>query len=220
MNRYTTIPLTKGEIVNNFIFLAEEGFIISTKSGKRVRLGRFKCSCGKEFITRITGVRTGSIISCGCINKRGLKHGLRAHPLYNTWYYMVERCTIKDSYAYKDYGERGISVCNEWKLDFLSFYNWANENGYKKGLQIDRIDNDGNYCPENCKFSTSKEQARNRRNTILVNFNGKQICLTEYCEINNLSYVPIIKRIHGLNWSVEKAINTKIGPYKKVKING
>ena len=95
------------------------------------------------------------------------KHGLSKHPLYFAWQDMKQRCYNKNRRQYKHWGGRGITVCNEWLHDFKVFYNWSIENGYKKGLQIDRIDNDGNYEPNNCHFVSQAENNRNSRTTKL-----------------------------------------------------
>ena len=90
------------------------------------------------------------------------KHGLTKHPLYCVWHNMKTRCYNPKRKAYKYYGGRGITVCDEWLFDFEAFYTWAINNGYKKGLQIDRENNDKNYNPENCRFITPRENVRNR----------------------------------------------------------
>ena len=94
------------------------------------------------------------------------KDTVRDHPLYDTWRDMKRRCYKKDRKDYYRYGGRGIKVCDEWRYNIKSFIKWANKNGYKKGLTIDRIDNDGNYEPSNCRLATRKTQGRNKCNVI------------------------------------------------------
>lgn len=94
------------------------------------------------------------------------KHGLRKHPLYNVWWNMKTRCYRKNYKQYKDWGGRGIRVCEKWINNFVSFYNWAIKNGHAKGLVIDRIDNNGNYEPSNCRFVTRAISGQNKRNIL------------------------------------------------------
>ena len=129
---------------------------------------RCRCDCGKIHDVDGHTLRRGQSKSCGCLNidrtkQRFTKHGLCGHPLYETWNHMKNRCVNKTSnHGYiKDYRDRGISVCNEW-LDFANFLKWA-EPRWKKGLLIDRINNDEGYCPENCRFVTDKISMRNTR---------------------------------------------------------
>ena len=130
-------------------------------SKKRARLGLYKCGfCGEEFRTQIKGVKNGNTKSCGCYTK---KHGLTNTRLYNIWVNIKARTLNPKHKNYKYYGGRGITICEEWKNDFMSFYNWAMSNGYSDELSIDRIDNDGNYCPENCRWTTQTIQTRNQR---------------------------------------------------------
>jgi hypothetical protein len=112
---------------------------------------------------------------------------------------MLERCYDKSSQAYKNYGGRGIVICNEW-LDIRIFHNWAMGSGYKKGLTIERIDNNGPYSPENCKWATRKEQARNKRNNIHITFRGEDKILAEWSKILNIPEDTIKWRLdHGMS---------------------
>lgn len=111
------------------------------------------------------------------------KHGLYRENkvLFNVWQTMKERCENPNRQKYKDYGGRGIKVCDEWH-EASNFVKWALENGYEKGLQLDRIDNDGDYCPDNCRFVTAQENNRNRRNTKFLTVNGVTKTLMEWSE--------------------------------------
>ena len=131
---------------------------------------------------------------------KNYKHGLCEHPLYNVWKNMKKRCYNKNVYNYKSYGGRGIIVCDEWRNNFKAFYDWALNNDYEKGLEIDRVDNDGNYEPSNCRFVTRSENQKNKR---------------VYGKIK-------IKHItkHGNGYKIQKQINGRtkhVGTFKTVK---
>lgn len=117
-----------------------------------------RCDCGNEKYIRATSLQQGLIKSCGC-----LRHGLRHTRLYTIWSHMQQRCENPKHNRYHLYGGRGISICPEWRNDFYVFYEWAMCNGYKDTLTIDRINPDGNYEPQNCRWATVSEQNRNRR---------------------------------------------------------
>ena len=141
------------------------------KSKSKSRFGIYKCGfCGNEFKADTGNINSGHTKSCGCYNIKRLresntKHGLIDTRLYAVWAEIKNRTLNPKNKKYSDYGGRGITLCDEWKNDFMSFYNWAMENGYEenKGLSIDRIDNDGSYCPENCRWTTQTIQTRNQR---------------------------------------------------------
>ena len=163
--------MEKEEILKTFP-IKDLGILYPTEYSKWKRqYGIFKCGfCGTEFKTIINSVKNGNTKSCGCYMKRrtkevNTKHGLRTTRLYGIWAEIKNRTLNPKNKYYINYGGRGITICDEWKNDFMSFYNWALSNGYEenKGLSIDRIDNNKNYCPDNCRWATRTIQSRNQR---------------------------------------------------------
>lgn len=117
-----------------------------------------RCDCGREKIVQGGNLRNGGSKSCqNCQNKGNYKHGLRRTRLYNVWANIIKRCENPNATHYERYGGRGIRICSEWRKRFMVFRRWALSHGYKDGLTIDRIDNDGNYEPSNCQFITRGE---------------------------------------------------------------
>lgn len=122
------------------------------------------------------------------------------------WRGIKLRCYNKNSKRYKDYGGRGVAVCDKWKNDFMNFYDWAINNGYSDNLTIDRINNEGNYEPNNCRWVTIKQQSRNRRSNRNITINGETHCLSEWCEILGLNYKKVSARINQLHYTDERAL--------------
>lgn len=142
-----------------------------------------RCDCGKEVIVQGTHLRSGKTKSCGCYQRdkqrnRLTRHGYSGTPLYKCWHAMKRRCTIPKDENYKNYGGRGITVCDEW-LDPINFIEWALANGYKEGLTLERIDVNGNYEPNNCTWVTRELQNKNTRRNIKVQIDGKFYTLAE-----------------------------------------
>lgn len=160
--------------MSNFVDLTDQRFgrllvlsrIENNKSKKAVWLCKCDCSTIKSVIG--SDLRSGKTVSCGCYYRQRASEKFTKHKLCNSRQYsiynnMKSRCLYEGNKDYKDYGNRGITICDEWLADFMSFYNWSLENGYQETLTLDRIDNSSNYCPENCRWTTMKEQCSNRR---------------------------------------------------------
>lgn len=151
-------------------------------------------------------------------NKNAVKHGLSNTRLHKIWHSMYCRCYYKSTNQYKNYGGRGIKVCEEWKhmQGFINFYNWAISNGYKETLTLDRINNNKGYCPSNCRWITPKEQSNNRRNNVYYTFNGETKTSKQWCELYNISPTTLSDRLKR-GWTLEQAltISTK-GNHRKV----
>lgn len=140
------------------------------------------------------------------------KHGLSGTRIYRIWSNMKRRCLNPKAENYNRYGGRGITVCDEWKNDFMSFYNWSMENGYQEYLTIDRIDNDGNYEPSNCRWATTKDQENNRGDfNIIVTYKGKTQTLMQWAEETKLPFATLRYRIVESKWPVEDAFTIGIG---------
>lgn len=142
---------------------------------------KVRCDCGKEFETRSSPLFSGRTKSCGCLNReRSTKHGMYNSKEYHTWRCMINRCTNPGNKDFMNYGARGISVCDRWKNSFENFFKDMGKR--PRGKTLDRIDTDGNYGVGNCKWSSSKDQARNRRNVIRINIDGINETVTERCK--------------------------------------
>lgn len=173
--------------------------------GRRGVYWHVQCDCGQKTIVRQDHLRSGRTISCGCAAKQNaLVHGQTGTRLHNIWRGMLKRCDATSGEAFEKYAGRGISVCDEWR-DFVSFADWANVNGYADDLTIERIDNDGNYCPDNCRWATSAEQARNRRNSRYETIGGIRKTLSEWCEVYRIPFSRVQKRLEA-GWPLRAAL--------------
>ncbi len=178
---------------------------------RKLTLWECKCDCGNICLVRQNRLVHGRTRSCGCLRKDSniqnkTTHGMSKTSLYNAWNSMKRRCYCVTDHNFKRYGERGIIVCDEWKNSFENFKNWALSNGYKKGLSLDRIDNDGNYSPNNCRWVTTRVQNNNRGVSINITYNGKTQNLSEWCKELNIPYMRLYQRIVRYGFSFEEAI--------------
>lgn len=181
-------------------------------SNKPRRMFRCQCECGNIGEVQLSCLRNGHSTSCGCEQKKrasaaNTKHGLEKQPLYCTWKNMKKRCNNPNATEYKNYGGRGISVCEEWSKDFQNFYDWAINNGWTKELTIDRIDTNGNYCPENCRWADVKTQMNNMTKNHYIEYNGDTYTLSTLSEHLNIPYNIVRYRLSNCKWTVEQLIN-------------
>ena len=184
-----------------------------------------QCECGNMIIVASNSLKTGNTCSCGCYQvecalqqvERLKKHGLSGERLYSVWNNIVSRCTNPKDKRYIDYGGRGISVCDEWKNNYLNFRKWATENGYDETAKhnqctIDRIDNNGNYEPSNCRWVNQKEQQNNKRSNHIMTYNGERGTVTYFAKKTGIKKQTILSRL-ARGWNDEKALTTP--PRKK-----
>jgi len=189
--------------------LVEEEFAY-TKNGKSYWWCR--CKCGNRKLLRIDKVRSGHTKSCGClkaelnkINLNQTTHGLRKRPEYNIWNTMLSRCNNQKAEKYPDYGGRGIKVCEEW----YTFENFIKDMGFRPTAQhsIERKDNFGNYCKDNCIWATREEQQNNKRNNLKLTIGGITKSAKEWAKETGLSYKLIWQR-KKRGWNDEKCLNS------------
>jgi len=176
---------------------------------------RCKCECGNEFTVRCSSLKCNITKSCGCLQKQnaGPKpiHNLHKSSIYRIWQSMVQRCTNPNNDRFKGYMGRGITVCNKW-LKFVGFYEDMGDR--PEGMTLDRKDNDGNYCKDNCKWSTSKEQQNNMRSNVNIIYNGKTQTLSQWARELNIKIGTLNSRIFRDKWSVERAFTEPVKHYE------
>lgn len=183
-------------------------------NGKKLIMWKCQCDCGntKEILGQ--SLRRGLTKSCGCLGyenriKAHTKHGMTNTSLYNIWSKMKQRCNQKNNKRYKDYGGRGISYCREWE-EFKTFEEWAYRSGYKDGLSIERINVNGNYCPENCEWIPFVRQARNRRPSLrIVGEDGKERLVVDIAEEIGID-ADVVRARYESGWSLHDALYTPL----------
>ena len=182
-----------------------------------------KCDCGNTISVSGGNIKSGHTVSCGCFRTEKSKipkiHGLSQDPLHNVWCLMRRRCYDIRRPEYKYYGGRGIKVCEQWDNNFLPFYQWALSNGYKSNLTIDRIDNDGNYEPLNCRWATMSEQCNNKSSNRLLTYLGKTQNLSQWAIEYNMNPDTLRARIYVYGFSMEKSLTKPSKNYVKRTYN-
>jgi hypothetical protein len=204
----------------NFIDLTGKRFgrltVLSLHKSGRHSTWSCICDCGKKVIVRADSLRNGHTQSCGCYNRdvskiTNYRHGVcqSNKHLYLIWKGIKYRCSSKHYKGYNRYGGRGIRLCLEWQ-NLMNFYNWAIRHGYTEELQIDRIDNDGDYCPENCRWVTAKQNGCNRSDNKRIIFQNRSLTYSEWERQFNLPPGTVSHRINQQNWDAIKAITTPV----------
>lgn len=175
-----------------------------------------KCKCGTIKVIRGGVLKNGHTQSCGCLHKDNTSvakttHGLIKdnYKLYKVWIGMKQRCYNSKCSSYKNYGQRGIKLCENWVHSFENFHSWSLANGYSEGLTIERENVNGNYEASNCSWIVKERQSANRRNSIFITFNGLTKTSSEWSEITGIPTIVLTQRIRR-GWSSNKTITTKI----------
>lgn len=186
------------------------------------------CDCGNTCNVTSNSLMVKDTQSCGCLKKESRKnrkpsltHGGSGTRLYSIWKGVRNRCFYLNSKNYERYGGRGITVCEEWKDNFVNFRDWSLSNGYKEGLTIDRIDNNGNYEPSNCKWSTNKEQQNNKENNVLITYQNETKTLSQWAEEKGINNSALWGRYYK-GWKDEKLFSEpdkRFSHHAKRKIN-
>lgn len=170
-----------------------------------------KCDCGTEKVIAAKNLVGNKAKSCGCLNRatKNVRHGLSREKAYSIWNAMMSRCYNSNSKSYCNYGQRGIAVCEAWH-DPSVFVEWSKRSGYKEGLTIDRIDVNGNYSPENCRWIPRSEQMSNMSTNHLVEFGGKTQTIAQWSRETGIKPTTIMMRLNKYHWSAEKTLTTKV----------
>lgn len=192
------------------------------KSGRSYWL--CECKCGTIKTVCGQSLTNGNSKSCGCLrdtvsSERSKTHGKTKTRLYRIWQAMKNRCYNKNAPSFKNYGMRGIRICQEWLCDFQVFYDWAMSNGYKEDLTIDRIDVNGNYEPSNCRWSTRTEQANNKTNNHYITIEGKTKTISQWSQIFGINPRSVSNRIQ-LGWREERLFDDLIPKDNYITYNG
>ena len=188
-----------------------------------------RCSCGTEITVRGESLRSGNTTSCGCVHReqlaqRNRTHGLSATRIYRDYLRMISRCHNPKDPHYKDYGARGIIVCDAWRQSFVTFYQWAMAAGYADDLTTERVNVNGNYEPANCTWIPKGDQAKNRRCCRRVTIGGTEMCLADAARhVGLVSPRCALERVRKLHWNIMDAITMPLktrGNKKHEKTDG
>lgn len=184
---------------------------------KKGALWLCKCDCGNETIVNGGSLRSGHTQSCGCLQKeitiqKQTTHGKTNNRVYWVWASMKNRCYNSNYSLYRNHGGRGIRVCDEWKDNFQAFYDWSINNGYDENLPkgkctLDRIDNNGNYEPSNCRWVDMEKQSNNTRRNVYYMVDGEKMTIAEIARKYNIKYSTLYSRFQKWHYSVEEAIS-------------
>lgn len=178
-----------------------------------------KCDCGNTTEVLAQHLKRGLIRSCGClrrdISSEAKKHGWSGTRIYKEWKGIKDRCLNARTPAYKNYGGRGITICEEWlgEKGPENFINWALNNGYDDTLTIERKDVNGNYCPENCCWIPLGEQALNTRANVYLEYNGESKPIAQWAKEYGINYQVFHNRVRNLGWSMERALHEPVHQY-------
>lgn len=191
-----------GQKINNLLVLSLE-----PKDPKKPQTILCRCDCGREKIIRANAVKYQISKTCGkCSYPRFVKHGMYNTKLYHAWYAILERCNNPKDQAYKNYGGRGIRVCERW-LEFKNFF--ADMGERPKGKSIDRIDNDGPYSPENCRWATREEQRNNTRSNRFYTYKGEKLSLRQWARRYKIDHRTLAYRLDVQKFSLQYALENK-----------
>ena len=208
MSAWNFIDLTGQQFGSLLVIERTEDYI--SPSGNKIARWCCKCQCGRIVSVNGTDLRRGTK-SCGCLQKKAASERQTKQcntRIYRIWRGIITRCTNSNHHSYKHYGAKGITVCDEWRK-FESFLEWSVANSYNDTLSIDRIDNSQGYCPSNCRWTTTTEQANNTSRNHYVTFRGETHTLIEWSRITGISYSTLRDRINNLKWDADKALTTK-----------
>ena len=159
-----------------------------------------KCECGKDTIVSACHLKDGCL-------RTSPRHPKEWKRIFSIWRHMKSRCYDENVREYKWYGKKGVTMCDEWLNSFETFFNWSISNGYKENLTIDRIDCNGNYCPENCRWTTKYVQDRNKTSNTWITYNNETMVMSDWAKRYNINSATLYSRIFERNWSIEDALN-------------
>lgn len=206
------VSVQSGDKYGRLTVVAELPVVI--KNSRYIRVFQCQCECGTLTEVRLYNLRNGGVVSCGCAHFK-YKNGEYKSATYRSWDMMKQRCTNPRDPAYHNYGGRGIEVCERW----LHFQNFLMDMGERPSLKhsIDRYpDANGPYAPGNCRWATRGQQNRNRRNNVLLTFNGETKCAADWADSIGMHRRTLLSRLLR-GYSTEEALTVRVGMRRKSK---